>query len=65
MAPWDNGPMRQILRAAVRTMSPLLLLLALLALRGRSWVFAAPPPLLLRIALQHQAQLKAAPQGLH
>jgi len=50
--------------AAGRTMSPLLLLLGLLALRGRSWVFAAPLLLmLLRIALQYQAQLKAALQG--
>lgn len=51
--------------AAGRTMSPLLLLLALLVLRGRSWVFAAPLLLMLpRIALQYQAQLKTALQGL-
>lgn len=51
--------------AAGRTMSPLLLILALLALRGRNWIFAAPLLLMLpRIALQYQAQLKAALQGL-
>lgn len=51
--------------AAGRTMTPLLLLLGLLALRGRSWAFAAPLLLMLpRIALQYQAQLKAALQGL-
>lgn len=50
--------------AAGRTMSPLLLALGLLALRERSWVFAAPLALMLpRIALQYQAQLKAALQG--
>ena len=50
--------------AAGRTMSPLLLVLGLLALRGRNWVFAAPLLLMLpRIALQYQAQLKAALQG--
>ncbi len=50
--------------ATGRTMSPLLLLLGLLALRRRSWVFAAPLLLMLpRIALQYQAQLKAALQG--
>lgn len=50
--------------AAGRTMSPLLLVLGLLALRGCSWVFAAPLLLMLpRIALQYQAQLKAALQG--
>jgi hypothetical protein len=50
--------------AAGRTMSPLLLLLGLLALRGRSWIFAAPLLLMLpRIALQYQAQLKAALQS--
>ena len=51
--------------AAGRTMSPLLLLLGLLALSGRNWVFAAPLLLMLpRIALQYQAELKAALQGL-
>lgn len=51
--------------AAGRTMSPLLLLLGLLALRGRSWIFAAPLALMLpRIALQYQAQLKLALEGL-
>jgi hypothetical protein len=50
--------------AAGRTMSPLLLILGLLALRGRNWVFAAPLLLMLpRIALQYQAQLKAALQS--
>jgi hypothetical protein len=52
--------------AAGRTMSPLLLVLGLLALRGRNWVFAAPLLLMLpRIALQYQAQLKVALQGLN
>ena len=50
--------------AAGRTMSPLLLLLGLSALRGGNWVFAAPLLLMLpRIALQYQAQLKVALQG--
>lgn len=50
--------------AAGRTMSPLLLVLGLLALQGRGLVFAAPLLLMLpRIALQYQAQLKAALQG--
>lgn len=51
--------------AAGRTMTPLLLMLGLLALSGRSWVFAAPLLLMLpRIAFQYQAQLKAALQAL-
>lgn len=51
--------------ATGRTMTPLLLLLGLLVLRGRSLVFVAPLLLTLpRIALQYQAQLKAALQGL-
>jgi hypothetical protein len=52
--------------AAGRTMSPLLLLLGLLALRGGNWIFAAPLALMLpRIALQYQAQLKSAIEGLN
>jgi hypothetical protein len=51
--------------ATGRTMSPLLIMLGLLALGGRSWVFALPLLLVLpRIALQYQAQIKLAIQGL-
>ena len=46
-------------------MSPLLIMLGLLSLRGRSWVFALPLLLILpRIALQYQAQMKVALQGI-
>lgn len=51
--------------ATGRTMSPLLIMLGLLFLRGRSWAFALPLLLVLpRIALQYQAQLKLALQGI-
>ncbi len=51
--------------ATGRTMSPLLILLGLLALRERRWVFAFPLVLVLpRIALQYQAQLKEALRGI-
>lgn len=51
--------------AAGRTMSPLLIVLALLALRDRKPAFAVPLVLILpRIALQYEAQLKGALRGL-
>jgi hypothetical protein len=51
--------------ATGRTMSPLLILLGVLALRDRRWLFALPLLLVLpRIALQYQAQLKGALQGI-
>jgi hypothetical protein len=51
--------------ATGRTMSPLLILLGLLALRDRRWVFALPLLLVLpRIALQYEAQLKGALRGI-
>ena len=47
--------------ATARTMSPLLIMLALLSLSGRGWVYTLPLLLVLpRIALQYQAQLKLA-----
>lgn len=47
--------------ATARTMSPLLIVLGLMALRDRRLVFAAPLALVLpRIALQYEAQLVAA-----
>jgi hypothetical protein len=51
--------------ATGRTMSPLLIMLGLLALRERRWLFALPLVLVLpRIALQYQAQLKGALRGI-
>ncbi|HUO81773.1 MAG TPA: hypothetical protein VM616_02825 [Gammaproteobacteria bacterium] len=51
--------------ATGRTMSPLLIMLGLLALRERRWLFALPLLLVLpRIALQYQAQLKGALRGI-
>lgn len=51
--------------AAGRTMSPLLILLGLIALRERTWFFAIPMLFVLpRFALQYQAQLKLALQGI-
>jgi hypothetical protein len=51
--------------AAGRTMSPLLIVLGMLALRDRRKVFAAPLLLILpRLALQFEAQLKGALRGL-
>jgi hypothetical protein len=52
---WDTA------YAVGRTMSPLLLLLGLLALRDRRYVYAVPLAMILpRILLQYQAQLTAA-----
>ncbi len=51
--------------ATGRTMSPLLIMLGLLALAGRGWVYIVPLALILpRIALQYQAQWKLALGGL-
>lgn len=51
--------------ATGRTMSPLLIILGLLALAGRGWVYVLPLALVLpRIALQYQAQWKLALGGL-
>ena len=51
--------------ATGRTMSPLLIMLGLLALRERRIVFALPLLLVLpRIALQYEAQLKGALRGM-
>jgi hypothetical protein len=51
--------------ATGRTMSPLLILLGVLALRDRRWAFALPLLLVLpRIALQYEAQLKGALRGI-
>ncbi len=51
--------------ATGRTMSPLLILLGVLALRDRRWVFVLPLLLVLpRIALQYQAQFKGALRGI-
>jgi hypothetical protein len=56
---WDTA------YAAGRTMSPLLILLGLIAVRDRRWLFAAPLFLILpRIALQYEAQLLAAFRNL-
>ena len=51
--------------ATGRTMSPLLIMLGLLALERRNWVFAAPLLLVVpRIALQYEAQLKGVLRGM-
>ncbi len=51
--------------ATGRTLSPLLILLALLAFRGRGELFAAPLLLIVpRIALQYEAQLKLILRGM-
>ena len=56
---WDSA------YATGRTMSPLLIVLGLLALRDRRLSFAIPMLLIVpRIALQYEAQLKGAFRGL-
>ena len=50
--------------AAGRTMSPLLIVLGIIALRDRQAIFALPIILVLpRIALQYEAQIRAASRG--
>lgn len=51
--------------ATGRTMSPLLIMLGLMALREHRWLFAVPLLLVLpRIALQYYAQFKGALAGI-